>query len=353
MSNVKRGWSWAARLAIACAAALLALPAAGQLPSSGDAEAPPRAEATLRVLFIGNSFTSMNDLPGLVAQLAASARPPRKLETEFVGKGGATLQRHWETGRALEAIRQGGWDFVVLQEQSTLGPAPPVDGRRQINDPKMFHEYARRFDAEIKKAGARTLLFLHWAAEDAPAGIAWHHALRENSKLLLYYDDGSHPGVAGSYLAACMLFAALYSSSPAGLSTGNLTETDAAFLQRIAWNTFEEHQRARAAGKPLHTELAIPDAPAAEPTATATHEALERGRAVLAAAQRAVGGLERLRALRDVTTTARARLRFPEPQGEVTMEAREELIFLGCAAPKPTCRAALSSASSTAGLAGS
>ena len=33
-----------------------------------------RGGASLKVLFIGNSFTARNDLPGLVARLAAGAR---------------------------------------------------------------------------------------------------------------------------------------------------------------------------------------------------------------------------------------------------------------------------------------
>ena len=49
----------------------------------------------------------------------------RVVYAESVTAGGATLQRHWEGGGALAAIRRGGWDFVVLQEQSTR----PLDDR--------------------------------------------------------------------------------------------------------------------------------------------------------------------------------------------------------------------------------
>ncbi len=203
-------------------------------------------------MFIGNSYTYVNDLPHQTARLAASARPPKTLETHFVGEGGATLQRLWETGAALEAIRKGKWDYVVLQEQSLLGLG--------LNDPSMFHTYARRFDAEIKKAGARTVLYLTWARQDspqsqalltnaytsiaaelkaivAPVGVAWQRALQENPKLVLHVSDGSHPNLAGTYLAACVFYAVLYSNSPAGLSQDNQSASNAAFLQRIAWQT--------------------------------------------------------------------------------------------------------------------
>ena len=81
------------------AGTLLTMAGTAQTPAPAGPTAKSSTEGNLRVLFIGNSLTHMNDLPGLTARLAASARP---LETEFVGEGGATLKRHWEAGRALE-----------------------------------------------------------------------------------------------------------------------------------------------------------------------------------------------------------------------------------------------------------
>jgi hypothetical protein len=47
-------------------------------------------------------------------------------------------------------------------------------------------------------------------------GIAWAQ-VRERPELELYYTDGSHPSPAGSYLAACTLYATIFHQSPAGL----------------------------------------------------------------------------------------------------------------------------------------
>jgi hypothetical protein len=125
--------------------------------TSVTAQQPMRAR---RVLFIGNSYTYFNNLPQMLTGLAKAAQPAQTLEAEMVTVGGATLKRLWEQGEALAAIKRGGWAFVVLQEQSTLGNAPMVDGKPQIADPKTFHEYARLFDAEIKIGGrANGLLF--------------------------------------------------------------------------------------------------------------------------------------------------------------------------------------------------
>ncbi|HUQ50322.1 MAG TPA: hypothetical protein VM056_06380 [Terriglobales bacterium] len=305
------------------------------------AAANSNAPRNLRVLFIGNSFTHINDLPLLTASLAASANPPRQLYTQLVAEGGATLKRHWEAGAALVAIRQGKWDYVVLQEQGNLGPS--VAG--SINEPQMFHEYARRFDSEIRKAGARTVLFMTWARQDAPeqqvvltkayadiaeelhvtvapVGLAWEKSLRHNPKLTLHYTDRSHPGPLGSYLSACVLFAVLFSSSPEGLSAGDLRTVDAASLQRIAWDISQNPAKALADSKTQPPRAATR---AASATFALTPVSSDRGRAVLAAAQKAAGGLERLRALKDYAVSFTGKL--ISPYGEMLVEGREVLVF--------------------------
>src|SRR3954470_24674697 len=100
---------------------------------------PPR-----EVLFIGNSFTARNDLPGLIAQLAAARG--RSMEHRLISAGGASLRTHWNAGEAQKAIRDGHYDRVVLQEQSTL----PVKNARRM------HENVRLFDEAIKAAGGTT-----------------------------------------------------------------------------------------------------------------------------------------------------------------------------------------------------
>ena len=255
----------------------------------GQPAPPQQAPAAFRdrILFIGNSYTYFNNLPAVLAQLANSSRP-NSLETKMVVTGGATLKSLWEAGDALKNIQQGGWTYVVLQEQSTLGQGGRVDGIPQINDPAMFFEYARRFDAEIRKAGAKTAFYMTWARHDSPqnqarlsaaytsiakelgailvpAGHAWEMALHEKPGLALHQIDNSHPTPAGTYLAACVFYAVLLKRNPAGLPTHvagkpvdmagrvleaesngllsspptveliNLSQEDAGFLQSIAW----------------------------------------------------------------------------------------------------------------------
>ena len=183
----------------------------------------------LRVLFIGNSLTYWNDLPAMVEALAEASGAARPV-CETVVSGGYSLEDHWNERAAQKAIARGGWDIVVLQQ----GPSASTEGRQSLL------EYARRFAQEIRRAGAKPALYIVWpstsrkgdfdgvaesyrqaAAETKgilfPAGKAWRAAWRRNPKLELYSPDGLHPTVAGSYLAALIIYQQLYAKTPVGL----------------------------------------------------------------------------------------------------------------------------------------
>jgi hypothetical protein len=69
----------------------------------------------------------------------------------------------------------------------------------------------------------------------AHAGQAWAGVLRLDPATALWEADGSHPSEAGTYLAACVLYARLFHRSPVGLSdTEGLSPSLAATLQTVA-----------------------------------------------------------------------------------------------------------------------
>ncbi len=264
---------------------MLVAACAGRMPSgsgvhdSGENVHPAQntqssSSQQLRVLFIGNSFTYVNDLPRLTARLAANESRP--LETRMVTGGGASLQSHWDDGQALAAIKGARWDYVVLQEQSAL----------PVKNPKVMHAHARLFDAEIRKVGAKTVFYLTWAREDnpekqaaiteaymsiagelgalvAPVGLAWQRALKDKPELRLHHGDKLHASPTGTYMAACVFYAVFYGKSPEGLTRrlidtqlgtdnegatvdlDNLSEADARFIQRIAWQTVQETDKSK------------------------------------------------------------------------------------------------------------
>ena len=207
----------------------------------------------MKVLFIGNSFTARNDVPGLIAQLAEARG--KHLDHRLIQAGGASLRMHWNKGDAQTAIQEARYDYVVLQEQSTL----------PIKNAERMHENIRLFDEEIKASGAKTALYLTWARQHSPetqeaissayvsigkelgatvipVGVAWQNFLREHSSPILHDPDQSHPTLAGSYLAACVFFAVLFDESPIGIKSDlkGLTLEDITLLQETAWRTVAE-----------------------------------------------------------------------------------------------------------------
>jgi len=206
--------------------------------------------SSLKILFIGNSFTARNDVPGLIAKMAEARG--HKLEHQLIQAGGASLRMHWNKGEAQKALEKTRYDFVVLQEQSTL----------PIKNAQRFHENVRLFDDVIGKSGARTALYLTWARRNAPetqaalttaytaigkelgaviipAGVAWQNFLLQYAQPVLHDKDQSHPTLAGSYLAACVFLAVLFHENPVGIASElkGLTEAEIKLLQKTAWET--------------------------------------------------------------------------------------------------------------------
>ncbi|MEU4286713.1 hypothetical protein AB0E63_00705 [Kribbella sp. NPDC026596] len=207
----------------------------------------------MRILFVGNSFTARNNLPGLLKGLAGARGID--LEHKLISAGGASLRQHLNAGAALEAIASGGFDTVVLQEQSTL----------PIKSPARFRESARDFDAAIKPAGARTALYETWARRNAPetqraltdayagsavelgatlvpVGMVWERFLADHDQPVLHDADNSHPALAGSYLAACVFLIALLNEDPVGIDVPvkGLDADTSALLRQAAWDICSE-----------------------------------------------------------------------------------------------------------------
>jgi hypothetical protein len=191
--------------------------------------ASDQSDPDLRVLFLGNSLTQFNDLPGLVADIADAADGPR-VTTEAVDFGGASLEDLWNQGDALAAIDRGGWDVVVLQQGPSALPESQV----------LLLRDAKRFAERIRAAGGRPALYMVWPPLDRsddwdgvtqsytaaagsvdgllfPAGEAIREALRRKPTLELLAADHFHPTPTGSYLVALVIYAGLTGRPVTGL----------------------------------------------------------------------------------------------------------------------------------------
>lgn len=219
---------------------------------------------TQRILFIGNSYTHCNLLPKQLENLYRSSGGA--IATQMVTTGGWTLEQHWNDTRSRPLLTNCAWDYVVLQEQT----------RRPYEDTAKYHEYVRKFDGEIRACGAKTLLYLTWApgaeperqselnasigaigreigARVVPSGVAFELVRKEAPQIRLYVpSDNRHPSPSGTYLSACVFFAALSGRSPEGLSAAafegedeqagaiELPKNEAVALQTAAWHTLRE-----------------------------------------------------------------------------------------------------------------
>jgi hypothetical protein len=221
---------------------------------------------TTQVLFIGNSYTSVNNLPELTRQLALSLGDTLVVSSST--PGGYTFQGHISNTATQNLIAQGGWDYVVLQEQSQLPSFPPgqvatecypyasdlVNGIRAHSpcaDAVFYMTWGRENgDAQncaswppvCTYEGMQERLrtsYLQMAqdnnAECAPAGMAWKRVRDEYPAIDLYASDGSHPSVAGSYLVACTMYSIFLRTSTVGATfTSTLDPVTAATLQQVA-----------------------------------------------------------------------------------------------------------------------
>ncbi|MBT3198484.1 MAG: SGNH/GDSL hydrolase family protein [Phycisphaerales bacterium] len=245
----------------------------GSLYRTHAAKAP--AKKTIRVLFVGNSYTYGNKLPQVVAAMARADKTVAPMEVKMVASGGKNLIWHSQNKTTLDAIAEG-WDYVILQDQSLTPTLMPQRTRKG----------AAVLDAAIKKAGAKTMFFMTWQrkptpellkkypdmhkrnsetymsvarelkAAVAPVGYAWKAATDANPNCPLYTKDNSHPSRAGTYLAACVFYSTIYNKPPTRLPAtvilsqkGNrktvlsIPSTLASTLKPIAWTAVQKAKK--------------------------------------------------------------------------------------------------------------
>lgn len=175
----------------------------------------------MRILMLGNSYTSANHLPLMLAEMAGA-------EVIAHTRGGARLAEQLNPAtklgnKTLKALHDEKWDYVILQEMSN-GP---------ITSKEKFLTNVSKLCGLIRKNGATPVLFATWAYEKNGKQLkkfgmeyedmicsmkeTFREAAKRTSCLLadvttafeqqaetvkLYAPDGSHPSEAGSKLAA-------------------------------------------------------------------------------------------------------------------------------------------------------
>ncbi len=217
-----------------------------------------------RLLFVGNSHTYLHYMPQMLEQLVKAGNCNIEISVDQIVGEGASLEWHWHNAQSRGMIREGMWDYVVLQDRSG-GP---------LENPRSFQRHARLLNTEIQRSGAITILYMTWPnrgrpetgpilAEEyrraaarlgallAPVGLAWARAQELNSDLVLHHRDGRHANPVGAYLTACVFYSVLLNSSSEGLPASfhikgkSRPEQDsvrALRLQRVAWDVVKKER---------------------------------------------------------------------------------------------------------------
>jgi hypothetical protein len=135
----------------------LILLVAGGCSSAGKCNFSQDDEPVLHVLFIGNSYTYVNDLPGMFRNLACSGG--HHVVTDMSAEGGWTLADHVASVDTFQKLKAQQWDYVVLQEQSQI---PAMENYRD----QAMYPAVRTLVAKIKELDEQPYLFLTWGHRD-------------------------------------------------------------------------------------------------------------------------------------------------------------------------------------------
>ena len=223
-----------------------------------------------KILFLGNSYIGVNDLPNTLKELALSLGDTLIVESNT--PGGMTLSGHCSDANTLAKIQLGGWDYVVVQAQSQEPSFSPTQVATNT------YPFAKTLDSliHISNPCAETIFYMTWGRKNgdagncaayppvctyegmqqrlresylemsqinnatcAPVGVAWK-AMRDNSPgIELYNADESHPSIHGTYVVACTFYSSIYHKLSNGASympTGMLT-WEALTIQNKCSNT--------------------------------------------------------------------------------------------------------------------
>ena len=244
------------------------------------AAAPP-GKPSPSILFLGNSYTGVNNLPEIVSGIAAGigyAKP----KIAVIAPGGWTLDQHATDPQVIRNLTPvsgtaAPWDVVVLQEQSTR----PAFAEVVPQERKGFQEGMTALCGRMSalKPSPKIVLFETWAraagtwksrsdavglgadpsemqdrirkwyeaaasqycpgAVIARVGDFWKAYQGSGSGLALHGPDGSHPSYAGSYFAGLVIASAIYGPAWKTTFDGKLGSTDAASIRTFVGNHTE------------------------------------------------------------------------------------------------------------------
>ncbi len=222
----------------------------------------------MNVLFIGNSYTHMNDMPDLFGRLAESKGV--KINVVMSAKSNHTFRMHCERPELFETIKSRKWDYVIVQgfsRELSFDPASidtasipyfqRIADSIYANNPctniLLYMTWGYRNGYPIREetntyekmqdkivAGYKYLSELY-NLPIVPVGNVYREIRKNYPEINLYRDDDQHPTLAGSYAIACSFYTAIFKSSPENSFYSSLDEKTAKVIQKTAFNYVYNH----------------------------------------------------------------------------------------------------------------
>ena len=224
----------------------------------------------LRILFVGNSYTHVNDMPSILKQLAQSSNVT--ISTTSFTNGGSRFKTHWQNNALKQEIQNGNYDIMILQGQSQEVAFPYSQFQNEV------YPYAKKLDSLFKAHNpeGRVIFFMTWGyrygdanncpfyppfcsfstmslelcqnyssmatdfqSELSPIGNAWLYLYEQDSANFdLHSQDNSHPNIKGSYFSACVLYTTIFQTVISSDYYSSLSQNEATFFQQTASSLF-------------------------------------------------------------------------------------------------------------------
>jgi hypothetical protein len=228
---------------------------------------------TIKVLFIGNSFTSVNNLPQIFSDLSINSNKAVIVASHnpggvSVGDINQGTSAHMNNPIVYELIRSNDWNYLVLQDNQgrfvySYGVFPSsslvIEGHIQIRDSLLFHHPC-----------AKMIWFAGWGPKDgypplaetgialidsiynnyrflldtakqiiAPIGPAWQRIINSHPSINLWGVDDVHPSIFGSSLTANVIYSTIYKSNPTESSfiPNGISTVEDSILKNLAYQT--------------------------------------------------------------------------------------------------------------------
>jgi hypothetical protein len=230
-------------------------PAATQTPHK-----PEKPEEPYRVLFIGDSTTSVNDIPKKFQRLAELGGHEIIVDSSTVDF--TALAVHTRLPQTIRRLENKTWDIVILQENEAV-----------LLNPEDRHKYSytaiETYMDQVEEMGGVILLYSSIGFRDglidfeefaylddyektqdavdtayieignefylpiAPVGAVWRQVYDTDPVFDLWHPDGLHVSLEGAYLAACVFYTAIFNQSPLDLPVSDEFDIDPAAIELI------------------------------------------------------------------------------------------------------------------------